>query len=232
VSASETRVATTSGGDLRYLDLGEGAPVVLLHGEAQSDLWEPYLPTLAQAFRVIVPEVTTDGPDVQEVEDLLDALDLESVALVGHGSGGGMAHAVARSRRGVAALVLLDAVATDDSGLAAGSGALADRDLPVLLVWGEDDATAPLAGAEALADQLPMSTLAVIPDSGHDMPRTDAVTLLPLLFEWLRYRYLGESHRHDREGPVLVTLDRRPTPAEEGLDEPDDDPDVPTSEDP
>jgi pimeloyl-ACP methyl ester carboxylesterase len=197
--------------------------VVLLAAAADSDLWEPYIPTLAQAFRVIVPDMppSADANLAQAaVAGLLDSLGTETIALVGHGSGGGIALSLATARPDVAALVLLDALVSDVGGLAPDARALADRDLPALLVWGEDDPMAPLADAEALADQLPMSTLAVIPDSGHDMPRTDAVTLLPLLFEWLRYRYLGESHRHDRPGPVLVTLDRRPTMAEEGLDDP------------
>ncbi|MEX2274071.1 MAG: alpha/beta hydrolase [Actinomycetota bacterium] len=225
MTSSAPKVSRTPRGEVRYLDVGEGAPVVLLNGAAGADLWDPYVPTLAQAFRVIVPEATTDPADRQAaVGDLLDTLGLDSVALIGHASGGGVALAVARARTDVAALVLFDALAADAGELADGASTLAHRELPVLLVWGEDDATAPLAGAEALADQLPMSTLAVIPDSGHDMLRTDVVTVLPLLFEWLRYRYLRESHRHDQEGPVLVTLDRRPTMAEEGIDDLLDDP--------
>ena len=44
----EKRRARTSGGDLAYLDLGEGPPVVLLHGFPQSSfLWRDLAGLLA-----------------------------------------------------------------------------------------------------------------------------------------------------------------------------------------
>ena len=204
------------------------ATLVLLSGDTDPDPWAVYVPGLAQAFRVVVPDLgTARSPQerVRTVHGALDELDAGSAALVGDDTGAWLALRVAAERPDVAAVVATGVIAEgtepDRETLAA---ALAAREIPVLLAWGEDDDVAPLAEAEELADALPMSTLAVIPECGHDLPRAEAATLAPLLFEWLRYRFLGESHRHEAQGPVLVTVGRRPSPAEEGLDLGEDDP--------
>ena len=46
-------------------------------------------------------------------------------------------------------------------------GGLARMDRPTLLLWGADDAFAPLAGAHRLEDQLPAAELEVVEGSGH-----------------------------------------------------------------
>ncbi len=55
----------------------------------------------------------------------------------------------------------------DFEKLAPYEGALADLDVPVLLVWGDRDEFSPVAGAHRLARELPGAELAVIEDAGH-----------------------------------------------------------------
>jgi pimeloyl-ACP methyl ester carboxylesterase len=48
-----SRTADTEGVTLHYLTAGQGAPVILLHGYAETSLmWEPIIPTLAERFTV------------------------------------------------------------------------------------------------------------------------------------------------------------------------------------
>lgn len=90
-------------------------------------------------------------------------------------------------------------------------------DVPTLLLWGEDDPYAPVERAERLADAIPGATLAVLPGCSHFLPDDAADTVVPLVVEWLRGRYLGSPHRH-AEGPVEVFLGRRPPPEAERMD--------------
>lgn len=90
-------------------------------------------------------------------------------------------------------------------------------DVPTLLLWGEDDPYAPVDAAERLADAIPGSTLAVLPGCSHFLPDDAPDTVVPLVVEWLRGRYLGLTHRHE-SGPVEVFLGRRPPPEAERMD--------------
>ena len=47
------------------------------------------------------------------------------------------------------------------------AGRLAALDVPTLLLWGEDDPFAPLAGGERLAREIPGAELEVLPGTGH-----------------------------------------------------------------
>lgn len=53
------------------------------------------------------------------------------------------------------------------SELAAYEGRLAALDVPTLVLWGEDDPFAPVAGAERFAAELPRAELRVLPGTGH-----------------------------------------------------------------
>ena len=101
--------------------LGEGPPVLLLHGLGASKLsWLPLLGPLAERYRVIVPDLpghgesdkprTTYTPTFYSgvVRRLLDALGEREAALVGNSLGGRIALDVAaRAPHRVSALVLL-----------------------------------------------------------------------------------------------------------------------------
>lgn len=101
--------------------LGE-EPVLLLHGFPQtSHMWRHQLPVLAERYAVFAPDTRgyggTDKPRVrvtrdllaQDVIDLLDALEIEQVKLVGHDWGGIIAAAVAlKHPERVSRLCLID----------------------------------------------------------------------------------------------------------------------------
>jgi 2-hydroxy-6-oxo-octa-2,4-dienoate hydrolase len=106
------RTAVAAGLRTNYLEDGEGPPVVLLHGSGPGVTayanWRLTVPSLANRFRVVAPDLMgfgfTERPadnayDVgrwtTQVVDLLDALALEKVSLVGNSFGGGIALRVA-----------------------------------------------------------------------------------------------------------------------------------------
>ncbi|ABG99128.1 alpha/beta-fold C-C bond hydrolase (plasmid) [Rhodococcus jostii RHA1] len=91
-----------------YHDVGEGAPVVLIHGSGPGVTawanWRTTIPHLAEKFRVIAPDILgfgyTERPDgveynsttwTQHLVGLLDALGLDTVSIVGNSFGGSLA---------------------------------------------------------------------------------------------------------------------------------------------
>jgi len=114
--------------DTNVHDVGEGAPVLFIHGSGPGVSawanWRLVLPELAKARRVIAPDMagfgftervpemayTMDGW-VQQAIDLLDALDIERTDLVGNSFGGGLSLALAiRAPQRVRRLVLMGSV--------------------------------------------------------------------------------------------------------------------------
>lgn len=92
------------GDALRYLDVGTGPVVVLIHGLLGNHRnWAPQVETLSQNYRVIAPDLLGHGESdkpsgdyslsahAATVRDLLRSLDIESATLVGHSLGGGIA---------------------------------------------------------------------------------------------------------------------------------------------
>lgn len=88
---------------LRYVDLGDGPPVVLVHGLLGSHLsWGNQIERLAERYRVIAPDLfghgESDKPSgdyslsshAATIRDLMDHLDIESAPMVGHSLGGGI----------------------------------------------------------------------------------------------------------------------------------------------
>lgn len=73
----------------------------------------------------------------------------------------------------------------DFSKLARYDGALAALDVPVLLLWGEDDAFAPVAGAHRFARELPRAKLDLVAGAGHfvyaDAPQRCAAAVAAFL---------------------------------------------------
>ncbi|MBC2637880.1 MULTISPECIES: alpha/beta fold hydrolase [unclassified Rhodococcus (in: high G+C Gram-positive bacteria)] len=91
-----------------YHDVGQGAPVVLIHGSGPGVTawanWRTTIPHLAESFRVIAPDILgfgyTERPDGVEYNSttwtnhlvgLLDALGLDKVSIVGNSFGGSLA---------------------------------------------------------------------------------------------------------------------------------------------
>lgn len=96
---------------IRYLRMGAGAPVVLVHGFG-GDLgsWLLTQPVLAERFEVLAPDLPGHGGSTKEagdgsldflasaLADLLEALEMRRVHLVGHSLGGAVALKLALQR--------------------------------------------------------------------------------------------------------------------------------------
>ena len=93
--------ATADGGELHVLDRGKGRPIVLLHGVTLSGVsWHYQILDLADDHRVLAVDTrghgdSKPGSDTWGIEglatdlvQLLEALDLRDVVLVGHSMGG------------------------------------------------------------------------------------------------------------------------------------------------
>jgi pimeloyl-ACP methyl ester carboxylesterase len=186
--------------------------VLLLHdGGRSADQWREFVPLLESRFRVVVPDLpANDDEALEQLETLLDG---ERCGVIGHGAGGALAQSLA-VREGVDAMVLLDAPRAEGVG----DEDLASFDFPVLLLWGEDDEVVPVAVAEELNDAIPTSTLGLLPGCGHDLTDEAAATIAPMILEYLRARYLKETHAeahghdadHAHDGVVRIQLERRP----------------------
>lgn len=111
-----------------------------------------------------------------------------------------------------------------DDQLAGTERDLKDLDIPVLVVWGEDDSYQPPEAAERLWELLPDGSIALLPGCSHYVMKDAAETVLPLILRFLRKRFLGEEgHAHSHAGPVTVDLgvsfERPPHPGDELVDE-------------
>jgi hypothetical protein len=63
----------------------------------------------------------------------------------------------------------------------------------------------------------------LLPGCGHFLPEEVPETIGPMLAEYLRARYLMEPHGHDqKEGVVMLQLERRPPWVDLAADEADD----------
>jgi 2-hydroxymuconate-semialdehyde hydrolase len=98
-------------------------------------------------------------------------------------------------------------------GLAGRETELGRLDIPVFVLWGEDDPFLDAALGERLGETIPGSTVALLPGCSHFLNEDAPQTVGPLLYEYLRSRYLGDRHAHAEAGPVPVFLER-PSPGE------------------
>ena len=117
---------TANGIRQHYLDAGQGAPVVLLHGFPETNFaWRFQIPVLAEHYRVIAPDLRgygeTDKPATgydkrnmaRDLRELLRELGIEKIALVGHDRGARVATRFAKDYPElVDRLVVMDNVPT------------------------------------------------------------------------------------------------------------------------
>ena len=94
-------------------------------------------------------------------------------------------------------------------GVPGGEAELGGLDLLALIVWGEADPFLPSELAERLGEAIPGSTVALLPGCSHFVNEDAPQVVGPLIFEYLRARYLNERHDHGGE-PVTVLLERPP----------------------
>jgi pimeloyl-ACP methyl ester carboxylesterase len=115
----------------------------------------------------------------------------------------------------------------DGTGLAGREADLGRLEIPVLIFWGERDPFYPSAIGERLNEAIPTSTLGLLPGCGHFLMDEAPETLVPMIFEYLRARFLHAPHGHGVEGIVTIQLERKPPWVEmAGLDEDDDEEDA------
>ena len=122
-SMPQSRSAVVNGVKLNYLIAGEGDPVVLLHGYAEtSHMWRPLFPGLANRHTVIAPDLRgfgkSDAPEggytkkemAQDIHALVKGLGYTKVKIVGHDIGLMVAYAYAAQYPAeVDRIVLMDA---------------------------------------------------------------------------------------------------------------------------
>ena len=121
--AIETRSAELPEVRFRYLIAGEGDPVFLLHGYAQtSHMWRPLISELAKTHRVIAPDLRGFGSSskpesgydkktmAQDIHALAASLGHSRIAIAGHDIGLMVAYAhAAQFPREVTRIALMDA---------------------------------------------------------------------------------------------------------------------------
>ena len=121
--AISSRVVEIDGAKLHYMTAGHGTPLILLHGYAETSLmWKPIIPTLAERFTVIAPDlpgigdsdIPADGLDMKSaairIHDLAKSLGVQKAEVVGHDIGLMVAYAyAAQFPAEVTKLVLMDA---------------------------------------------------------------------------------------------------------------------------
>src|SRR5580692_1744449 len=102
------RDAAVEGVKLHYLTSGHGAPLLLLHGYAETSLmWRPLMPSLGERFTVIAPDlpgigdsaIPADGLDMKaaavRIHSLMSSLGFQKAEVVGHDIGLMVAYAYA-----------------------------------------------------------------------------------------------------------------------------------------
>jgi pimeloyl-ACP methyl ester carboxylesterase len=195
---------------------GEGPPILLLHDASTTPAdWEQLVELMEPWMTVLTVEVGPASRDEAEAlaaaADELGLLTEARFAVLGHGAGGAVAQLLAVDERigdALKTLVLMDSLAftPELEGVAERLAAL--EQLPVFMMWGEDDEVVPVATAERLAEAIPYSTLAVIPEAGHRLPAEDAYNSFPLIYQFLRLRFLEKGHGHDDEpgAPVMIEI--------------------------
>jgi len=122
------RRIVVAGIETNYHDLGEGRPVLLIHGSGPGVSawanWRLTIPALARKFRVIAPDMVgfgfTERPEqveynmdlwVEHAIGLLDALGIDKASVVGNSFGGALALGMAiRRPERVDRLVLMGSV--------------------------------------------------------------------------------------------------------------------------
>ncbi|HVM78173.1 MAG TPA: alpha/beta hydrolase [Stellaceae bacterium] len=119
----DSRFVETAVARLHYLEAGDGNPVILLHGYAQtSHMWRPLIPLLARTHRVVAPDLRGFGESskpergydkktmADDIHALAISLGFGRVKVVGHDIGLMVAYAYAAQHPDeVERIVLMDA---------------------------------------------------------------------------------------------------------------------------
>jgi non-heme chloroperoxidase len=155
--AAETFVALANGPRMHAIVRGEGPPVVLVHGlPGQATEWRPTTDLLAAHGRRVIAidrlgyghsdprdrDDFTFEANARELRELLDALDLRDVTVVGWSYGGGVAMTAARQQQAlgpganarIARIVLVGSIGPSADG-ASGPPAPVRVLMPLVVRW-------------------------------------------------------------------------------------------------
>lgn len=195
---------TFNGCKIRLMRGGAGAPMVYLHGARGAPIWLPFMERLAQHFELIVPEHPGFGgsetppwlDNVGDVAyfylDVLAALKLKAVHLVGTSLGGWIAAELAvRNTARLASLVLSGPAGIHVKGLSKGD----------IFLWSNEEHTRNLFYDQKIADQ----ALARTPSEDELM--LDAKNKLTLAkLAWQPRLYNPDLHKwlHRIDVPTLL----------------------------
>jgi pimeloyl-ACP methyl ester carboxylesterase len=177
-----------SDGTLYYELLGEGSPVVLLHGGGLDlHMWDKQANTFAKHFRIIRYDLRGHGQsapatgtfsDVDDLKMLLDHLGYKKVSLVGLSRGSGVAlNFTLDHPERVDKLVLVSASGPPPGvPVAEGTVVLTDTathyrlkeiGVPVLIVVGDGDSPRVVGAADAAVAGIKGARKVVIPNARH-----------------------------------------------------------------
>ena len=118
----ESRDAIIGGARVRYVEAGQGSPVLMVHGLGGSSVtWKDNIAALAEHHRVYAVDIPGHGDSeaadisydmdsmVEFVGGLIEALGHKRIALVGNSSGGGLCLLTALELPGVVSKLVLSA---------------------------------------------------------------------------------------------------------------------------
>jgi len=89
--AGDLRAVEIEGKRLEYYDVGKGTVVLVIHGSGTDATdWREVITPLARQYRLIIPDAMIYPFDARALWRLLDYLEVEKVALMGHSGGGGI----------------------------------------------------------------------------------------------------------------------------------------------
>jgi haloalkane dehalogenase len=117
-----SRFVNVLGSKMHYVEMGEGDPIVMIHGNPTSSyLWRNIAPRLAELGRVIVPDMIgmglSDKPDIdyrlrdhiRYFDAFFDKLRLRNVTFVGHDWGSSIAfHYAMRNESSIKGLAFME----------------------------------------------------------------------------------------------------------------------------
>jgi pimeloyl-ACP methyl ester carboxylesterase len=161
---------------------GSGDAVILIHGYSTRHnswrTWQKNIERLATRFQVFALDLLgygdSDKPkpalsvkeQAKSIMEFGAAEKVERAHLVGLSWGGGIAQAIASDApERVMKLVLVDS--TYDEG-EHGRGQLARIKCPTLIVWDEEDAVIPVAGARFLGESIPNNHIRILKRTERD----------------------------------------------------------------
>jgi pimeloyl-ACP methyl ester carboxylesterase len=191
---------SVDGTRIRYIEKGEGTPLVLVHGiPTSSFLWRDMIEELSSHGRVIAPDLPGFGlsdppPDGDYsisgyaglLESFLESLSITEATLVCHDFGGPITVTYAlRSPDTVNETYLGTLRADSTKDLKFIEDNLHTIDKPTLIIWAEEDSYLPLRLGERIHEHIEGSSFKTLPACGHFLQEDEPEEVTKLINEFL-----------------------------------------------